>query len=107
MEHIPAITFTIIYSGREHSIQTRWGEYRDLRALINDTMDVDDFGQCGGTGRCATCLVEITNSKAPLPPRQRNEQTSIEKAGIANPNVRLSCQVYITDDLDGAVVRIT
>jgi 2Fe-2S ferredoxin len=53
------ISLTILYSSEEYKIQTYAGEYRDLKCLIQDRLFTDDFGQCGGMGRCGTCIVGL------------------------------------------------
>lgn len=100
------ILFTLQYSGQTHHIQTHWGEYRDLRALIMDKLDLEDFGQCGGMGRCATCLVAITGLEGEASLMKRNEPVTMEKLGIHLQDVRLSCQIQVDDDLANIMVSI-
>ena len=100
------IVFSILYAGEEHHLKTFWGEYRDLRALINDQLSLEDFGQCGGMGRCATCMVEISGSDIEASPMERNELTTLSRQNSGSAKVRLSCQIPINDDLTNAVVKI-
>jgi ferredoxin, 2Fe-2S len=101
------IVFIVFHAGEEYTLKTFWGEYRDLRALINDKLDLEDFGQCGGMGRCATCMVEITTLSNLLPNMDRNEQSTLSKRKRAGSAVRLSCQIPIDDNLANALVQIS
>ena len=53
------IEFSLIHLGEEYKIKTYWHQYPDLRELISKKLGLTDFGECGGLGRCATCLVKI------------------------------------------------
>lgn len=97
------IIFTIVHEGATIPVQTYYGEYRDLRTLINDRCYVEDFGQCGGLGRCGTCLVEITEGGNGLLELSRNEATTLTKAGAS---AHLSCQIRINDELANTVIHI-
>lgn len=97
------ITFTVAYEDTEHRLQTYNAEYRNLRDLIADKLFIDGFGECGGVGRCATCLVQIDEMPASW---ERNEQVTLTKAGIINPKVRLACQIFVNDELANARVVI-
>jgi 2Fe-2S ferredoxin len=60
--------------------------------------------ECGGSAACATCKVDVDPSwAARLPPADENERSLIDGEG---PNVRLSCQLKLTDALDGLVVHV-
>lgn len=100
------ISFTVISFGEEHKIETYENEYRNLMVLLNDKIYIEDFGQCGGQGRCATCMVEITTNNTILLTLERNEQSTIAKKGGATGNYRLSCQVFINEALNGAVISV-
>lgn len=100
------IPLTILHSGQEHRLQTYWGEYRDLRALIADRFFLEDFGQCGGMGRCATCMIAVNGLSNEAALLKRNESTTLKKAGLTHANIRLSCQIPINDDLANVVVKV-
>lgn len=80
--------------------------YRDLMHLIKDRVSIEGFGQCGGMGRCGTCLVEVCNDHGELMCHDRNEAATLEKMGIEPSGRRLSCQVLVTEALDGIELRI-
>lgn len=100
------ISFTVIYLENEYTVQTYENEYRNLMVLLNDKIYIEDFGQCGGQGRCATCMVEIATAGSSFSPLERNEQATLIKKGGGGENRRLSCQVFINDRLQGAVVKV-
>lgn len=100
------IEFTITLSGEEHRLKTYWREYRDLRDLIVDKLLLDDFGQCGGMGRCATCMVSIEGSANDVSLMRRNEETTLTKIGLSGGNIRLACQIPIDDDISNVHIHI-
>lgn len=102
----PDISFTIIGEDEEHAIQTYTGEYRNLMALITDKIYVEDFGECKGMGRCGTCVIEIVKTENKFLSLERNEEATIKKTGITNPNYRLACQVLINEELKNTIFRI-
>lgn len=62
--------------------------------------------ECGGSCSCATCHVYIDlDWYAQLPSPDESEQEMLEFAIDPRENSRLSCQVEITEELDGMVVH--
>ena len=100
------ICFKVIDGGDEQLVRTFDGEYRNLMLLLAETLFLESFGECGGQGRCATCIVKISGIKASTPKMERNEPATLAKAGYDVNDVRLSCQIYITEALNGVVVEI-
>jgi len=100
------IEFTALYGGQDYYLRSYENEYRNLMVLLKDKIGLDDFGQCGGIGRCGTCLVNI--SSLPNDPGRSvsNEQSTLSKMGVTNPTARLSCQVQIDEDLKNVVVEL-
>ena len=99
------ILFIIVSEGREYSISTFKNEYRSLMTLVQDKLYIDGFGDCGGMGRCATCIVRLDNLQT-VDHMDRNELSTLSKQGITDPSIRLSCQIFIEISLDGAIVTI-
>jgi 2Fe-2S ferredoxin len=92
-------------AGEKHTIEAKAGA--NLMEVLRDkNMDVEAI--CGGCCSCATCHVFIDPAFASkLPPLSADEQELVEeteayKAGQS----RLSCQIKITDALDGLVVEV-
>lgn len=100
------ITFSLLYNGEEQTVKTYAHAYRNLMVLISNTVYLDYFGECGGMGRCGTCLVKILHTPTDLSLLDRNEKATLYKTGVSDPAVRLSCQLLITDFLQGAVIEI-
>lgn len=98
------IEFTGLYQGQEYYLRSYENEYRNLMVLLKDKICPDDFGQCGGMGRCGTCLVNISG----LSPKESytKEQNTLSKMGIKNPAARLSCQIQIDEDLKNVIVEL-
>lgn len=66
------------------------------------------IGDCGGVMSCATCHVFVAEPfLALLPPILPNEDDMLDcTAQERRPNSRLSCQITLTDALDGIEVQI-
>ena len=64
--------------------------------------------ECGGSGICATCHVEVADAWiGRLPPPDANEQAMLDLVATGRqPGSRLSCQIRLTPDLDGLVVTV-
>jgi 2Fe-2S ferredoxin len=62
---------------------------------------------CGGACACATCHVYVDSAwAAALPAKSEMEETMLDFAQAVEPTSRLSCQLRVTSDMDGMVVRI-
>ena len=63
---------------------------------------------CGGSLTCATCHVMVREPWASLlPPPEADELDMLGFAAVpARPNSRLSCQIQLTDALDGLTVDL-
>ena len=62
---------------------------------------------CGGACACATCHVFVDDAwleKTGKP--QQMEEDMLDFAFDVRPNSRLSCQIKVSDALDGLVVRV-
>lgn len=90
----------------EFLLETRPGEYRSLMALLYDRVYIDGFGECRGMGRCGTCRVFIDGDPATLTGMDRNEVSTLTKAGTEGEGVRLSCQILVDEHLDGRTVTV-
>ncbi|PCH46545.1 MAG: 2Fe-2S ferredoxin [Hyphomicrobiales bacterium] len=63
--------------------------------------------ECGGACACATCHVYVDEAwmeKTGSP--EAMEEDMLDFAFDVQPNSRLSCQIKVTDDLDGLIVKI-
>lgn len=100
------INFTVFVYGCKYNLQTYDSEYRNLMVLLKDKLFVDYFGECGGLGRCGTCVIKIKGLKGDSQIKDRNEPATLDKMGYNEDDIRLSCQLMITKDLDGAEIEI-
>lgn len=64
--------------------------------------------ECGGSAMCATCHVYVDDAWVDrLPAPLANELEMLEcTADERGPTSRLSCQIRLTPELDGIVVRL-
>ena len=64
--------------------------------------------ECGGNCMCATCHVYIEPSQLALLPAMSEEEDALldGTASDREPNSRLSCQITVTQALDGLVVNL-
>ena len=100
------IHFTVIENNTKHSIETYFGEYRNLMYLLKDRLLLDEFGECSGIGRCGTCVIRTEGITGSSMIKERKEPTTLAKNGHFEEELRLSCQIYITKDLQDSVIEI-
>src|SRR6185503_8087847 len=63
--------------------------------------------ECGGACACATCHVFVDDAwKAKTGATRPMEEDMLDFAYGVRPTSRLSCQIRITPELDGLIVRI-
>jgi 2Fe-2S ferredoxin len=63
--------------------------------------------ECGGECSCSTCHCYVDPPwLSRLPPKTYEEATLVEFAWEPGPTSRLACQITITKELDGLVLRI-
>lgn len=101
-----SIQFTACYEGEKYELETYEGEYRNLMALLNDRIYIEDFGECKGIGRCGTCVVKIEGLPAAVNTLQRNEERTLYKTGIQGNHLRLACQIMVDENLENTAVEI-
>ncbi|MCP9626089.1 (2Fe-2S)-binding protein [Rhodopseudomonas palustris] len=101
---MPTITF-ILPDGRREVADAAVGDTAMYAAL---SLGLDGIvAECGGNAVCATCHVYVEEGLSKLPPVDGNEDDLLDGAAAERlPSSRLSCQIKLTDDLDGLVVRI-
>lgn len=62
---------------------------------------------CGGCASCGTCHVYVAPDWLErLPPIQAEEETILAFSDWRRANSRLSCQIKVTDELDGLAVTV-
>ena len=99
---MPKITFKD-YQGNSRTIEVDNGLTVMEGAVQNEIPGID--ADCGGSMACATCHVYVEDSWFnKMPKAEDGEVDMIDMAFEPKKNSRLSCQITITDDLDGLVV---
>ena len=95
----------IEHNGKEHVIDVPNGFSVMEGAVQNNIPGID--ADCGGGMSCATCHVYV-NEKwySKLPKKHIGEDDMLDQAFEPKSNSRLSCQILITDELDGLVVNL-
>ena len=74
-------------------------------AIQNDIPGID--ADCGGGMACATCHVYVNEEwQDKLPVKEDGEEDMLDMAFEPKKNSRLSCQIIVSDELDGLTVNI-
>ncbi|MEN3950672.1 ferredoxin family 2Fe-2S iron-sulfur cluster binding protein [Iodidimonas sp. SYSU 1G8] len=69
--------------------------------------DIDIEGVCEGSMACSTCHVIVDKTfYAKLPKPSQDEEDMLDLAFGLRPTSRLGCQLVLTDEVDGLVVRL-
>ena len=105
-EHSRMAKITYIeFGGKEHVIDVKPGLTVMEGAVKNNVPGID--ADCGGACACATCHVYVDAAWADKTgERSAMEESMLEFAENVEPNSRLSCQIKVTDALEGLVVRM-
>ena len=93
------------HSGAEHVIDVKAGLSVMEGAVKNNIPGID--ADCGGACACATCHVYVDaawNDKVGT--KSAMEESMLDFAENVEATSRLSCQIKITDALDGLIVRM-
>lgn len=101
---MPQITY-IEFNGREHCLDIATGTSLMQGATANNVRGI--IGECGGACSCATCHVYVDPAWLDRTGDIGELETALlEEVCDAQPNSRLSCQIIVTEALDGLVVRL-
>jgi 2Fe-2S ferredoxin len=95
----------IEFDGSEHVADVKPGLSVMEGAIRNNVPGID--ADCGGACACATCHVYVDEAfqEAAGKPSAM-EESMLDFAENVQPNSRLSCQIRVSDALDGLVVRL-
>ena len=103
---MPKVTY-IDFDGTEHVVDVPEGENVMRGAIYNGVEAIT--GECGGGLSCATCHCYIDDAwveKVGGPSSEAEAELLESAAAEVKPTSRLSCQIDLTADLDGLVVRL-
>ena len=99
---MPKITY-IDSSGNKKTVEVAKGLTVMEGAIQNKIPEID--ADCGGGMACATCHVYVKEEWLnKLPKAEDAEQDMIDMAFQPQKNSRLSCQITVTENLDGLTV---
>jgi len=97
------ITF-IDNTGAEKTVEAESGMTVMEAAIRNSIAGID--ADCGGACACATCHVYVDEAwMEKVGKAQSMEEDMLDFAFDVRENSRLSCQIKVTDELDGLLVR--
>tara|TARA_B100000579_G_C22033843_1_gene489470 strand:- start:143 stop:463 length:321 start_codon:yes stop_codon:yes gene_type:complete len=95
----------IEHNGKQHEIEVSNGLSVMEGAVQNDIPGID--ADCGGGMACATCHVYVKEDWFnKLPKKAEGEDDMLDQAYEPSFNSRLSCQITVTDELDGLIVNL-
>jgi len=87
-----------------HTVEGEIGSIVMETALRNDVGGI--VAECGGACTCATCVVHVDEAwSAIVGPPSAEEEDMLDFAFEVKPTSRLSCQIKVTQALDGLIVR--
>jgi 2Fe-2S ferredoxin len=100
---MPKITF-IDNEGTARVVEAEIGSTVMETAIRNDINGV--VAECGGGCTCATCLVHVDEAWFEVVGAPSDDEAyMLDGAFEVKPTSRLSCQIEVTEALDGLVVR--
>ena len=95
----------ITHDEKSHTVEVQNGLTVMEGAVQNDIPGID--ADCGGGMACATCHVYVNKDWFDkLTPKEDGEEDMLDMAFEPKKNSRLSCQIIISDDLDGLTLDI-
>ncbi|ARV16620.1 2Fe-2S iron-sulfur cluster-binding protein [Polaribacter sp. SA4-12] len=96
---------TFITSDNESvTVEGTSGSVMEL-AVNNNIKGID--GDCGGVCSCATCHVYVApDSVAKTGEASELENDMLEFDDLTNEYSRLSCQLQVSEDLDGVIFKV-
>jgi ferredoxin, 2Fe-2S len=94
----------IEFNGKEHVINVKSGLSVMQGAVKNNVPGI--VAECGGDCACGTCHVYVDQAwYDKTGPDSELEKSMLDCVNHVKPNSRLSCQIHVTDVLDGLIVR--
>ena len=101
---MPKITY-IENNGKSHIVEVPLGLSVMEGAVQNNVPGID--ADCGGSCACATCHAYVDESWfKKLPNKEDAEEDMLDMAFEPKKFSRLTCQITVTEDLDGLVVKM-
>ena len=92
-------------NGKSHTVEVAEGLTVMEGAVQNNIPGID--ADCGGGMACATCHVYVKEDWFnKLTKKEDGEEDMLDMAFEPKNNSRLSCQIIVSDELDGLTVNI-
>src|SRR5262245_27958916 len=93
------------FNGKEYVLDLTPGSSVMQGAVGNNVQGI--IAECGGGCSCATCHVYVDEACVDkLPAKDETEESMLDAVCDRQPNSRLSCQIKVTEELSGLVVRL-
>tara|TARA_B110000438_G_C15458273_1_gene497706 strand:+ start:74 stop:394 length:321 start_codon:yes stop_codon:yes gene_type:complete len=101
---MPKITY-IEHNGKTHTVEVA-NELSVMEGAVQNNIPGID-ADCGGACACATCHIYVDEKWFDkLKKIEDTEQDMLDMAFEPNKSSRLACQISVTDELDGLVVKM-
>ncbi len=101
---MPTLTY-IEFDGTKHTIDAELGTSVMRGAIDHGVPGID--ADCGGECSCATCHVIVNDEWMDVVGRPaEDEEAMLDLNPEREVNSRLSCQIEVSDALDGLVVKL-
>ncbi len=101
---MPKITY-IEHNGKKHTVDVANGLSIMEGAVQNNIPGID--ADCGGAMACATCHVYVKEEWFnKLPQKEQGEEDMLDMAFEPKKNSRLSCQILVSEELNGLVLNL-
>ena len=95
----------IEYTNKEHTVEVPNNMSVMEGAVQNNIPGID--ADCGGSMACATCHVYVDEKWFnKLAKKDEGEEDMLDMAYQPNKFSRLSCQLIVSDELDGLILRM-
>ena len=95
----------ITHNDEKHTVEVQNGLTVMEGAVQNDIPGID--ADCGGGMSCATCHVYVKDEWFnKIEKKTDGEEDMLDQAYEPKSNSRLSCQITVSDELDGLVVNM-
>ncbi|PVH27407.1 2Fe-2S iron-sulfur cluster-binding protein [Pararhodobacter oceanensis] len=101
---MPKATY-ILPDGSKNTLAVPNGQSLMEAAIHNGLTAI--LGECGGSLACATCHCFVEDAPGPLPEISDHEDAMLDMTATdRTEQSRLSCQIIMSDALDGIVLRV-
>lgn len=95
----------VAFDGTRHDLEAANGTTVMENAVRNSVSGIE--AECGGACACATCHIYVDDAWSErVGPPAAMEEDMLDFAFDVRPTSRLSCQIKLSDSLDGLVVHV-